>query len=85
MTKHTCSYCDGTLKSTRPLCLNCGHPLCLEIRHSIRQDYMHDVRGIVILAKEQTGTTLCPKCRGVNELAGVDDLVVGVTWNTDEL
>jgi len=46
---------------------------------------MHDVRGIVILAKEQTGTTLCPKCRGVNELAGVDDLVVGVTWNTDEL
>ena len=75
MNEHTCKYCDGTLQSTRPPCMNCGHVLCLEVTYETNQY----IDGQGVSNKTMTCTSVCPKCQGINKYDGSNGVVMEIT------
>jgi hypothetical protein len=68
MDNHTCQYCDGTLMSVRPVCVNCGHALCQEIRKNKIMKVHDYILGFPRHIEVTVNETICPRCQALNVL-----------------
>lgn len=68
MYNHTCQYCDGTLQSTRPLCMFCSHALCGEIIDNPSMGVFDYLFGLPRHIKVSRPQSTCPRCLSINIL-----------------